>query len=744
MSLRVPLALSALCLLAACGGGGGAPTPGVVSTTLAAPTHLTVGANGTRKVVLAWYPPPQSVDGYIVEIQQGTGAFAPITPNPISATNLLYTFDPSVPEDTDFGFRVYAVKGSAHTNYTPVQTYHLGLNPPSQPTATYDIDAGGVRVEWASNTLVGDGVRVERSTCDYLGNDTGPWESLPTLGPDAVSTLDQTAPDTTRVHYRVISLKGAEESIPSSLSAPLLPGFNGPANIWLDYGNGQVNLSWSSPTLPMDGIQIERRQTDDSGLPVNDWSVVASLAPSYVSWTDANWIELADSQYRVRYLHGSTMSRPTTSIYEFLGLKPPIGLLFTQIQGGLRLSWTNQSQAATQIKILRTPGAETNPSATITTLSPSTNSFDDVLLPAFGYYSYKVVVESGAYSSATDFIAAAPADPPGALTLTPEALSLPDSTQTLRAALRPDGTWIIWTQQNALLSLAQAWPAYTPAGYQSYVSNMHVESDALGNPHLMFLLNDPLVSGQLDLTHDWFDGTTWNRETLATTTSYTNDFSAVLDSTGMPQALLHYHVDGVGDRPALIRKLNGTWTASTLSDLGVSSPGYSSTFSLSLDPSGKAHMLFDFTGDLHEVGEDTSGSWSDTLLAASSIQGPLEGNWAGTSAEVLARDVDGAFVSFAKSGGAWSGPTTVAQGTYDPNPMWTGHSSDGTRFAMVVGSQLGIKVYHVDPQGAWHQTLIRVPPDLYPVPIRLGFDANGKLHVLITSSINGGATDFHE
>lgn len=763
---KLSLCAAALLFLG-CGGGGsssGNGSSGGSTQTLAGPTNLTATSSGDpMSLTIQWTAPQETVTGYFLDYRKGTGSFSPLNSSPLSPayTQIFLTFNTTAPEDTDFGFRVYGVSGSVHTDYSNIATYHLGVFAPGQPAGAYDLDAGGVRLNWTRNTVVGDGLRIERAACDAYGTISGTWSSLAVPDPLASTYLDITATQGSYFLYRVTNLHGPLASPVSPVSAPIFAGFAGPAWVqaYWNGGAGAISVSWASTSQTIDGALIERCPANSSGLPSGTWSTVGTAASGATNYSDTSWIEGVGNFYRVSYRHGTQYSPATVTTYAATAsLLPPKGLQVTSIPGGFHLAWQNQSQAATQVAISRGPSALGN--TTVAILAPNTVSYDDTSLPGLGYYTYQVVASNSTSQAASNSVTVATPNPVGSLALTASPLNTPDAAD---AAMRPGGAWAFATAQPfGILSNNDPWAAYFPNN-AARSSLPIIEMDAQDHPHAVYLVADPQNSTQQDLTHVWYDGSSWKSEVMAKGqvpwTSGNPGYVFTLDGSGTPQALMDSSASSYpyGDSTTTltyVHKVGGTWTTDSLSTItpAINNIG---TYHIHLDSSDAPHLLLGNWSSIVECSKDPQGNWISTTLPAGSAQAGwydyLDGEWKdGNTASVFyERSGPGSpsttlLMAIQKINGTWQTPVVLGSRDFDGSSSTAGAamSFDRSRVAVFRNSSVGLKAYHQDANGAWHETLVAPSGGSYPW-IRAGIDGSNKIHVL-TKTIGSGYMDYHE
>ena len=765
MSFRALSLCVATLLLCGCGGGGsssGGASSGP-NPALAGPTNLTTTSYGDPMAIsIQWVAPPETVTGYFLESRQGSGNFSQLNTAAIPAayTQVYLTFNTTAPEDTDFGFRVYGVSGSTHTSYSNIATYHLGVFAPGQPTGAYDLDAAGVRLSWTRNTVVGDGLQVERASCDANGVVSGAWSSLSVTDPLAATYLDTTTTQGSYYIYRLTNLHGAVASPTSAVSAPIFAGFAGPAWVqaYWNYSGGGISVSWAGTSQTIDSTLIERCAANSSGLPSGTWTTVATAASGVTSYQDNNWIEGVGNFYRASYQHGALYSPATATTYAvWAPLRPPTGLQVTPIPGGFHLSWQNQSQAATQILINRSPSPLGN--TTVAVLSPGVTSYDDTSITSLGYYTYQVVASTGSIQGTSASVTAGTPNPAGALALASTTLTVPDAAD---ASIQSGGLWTFGTAQPfGILSNNDPWTAYFPNNAVQLPASF-VQMDAQGHPHAIYLVIDPQDSTLKDLTHIWNDGTSWHSEVMAKGpvpySSASPGYVFALDNAGVPQALVDgtapsYPYGGSTTTLQYVHKVSGSWVTDSLAGLSPAINNIGS-YHLSVDTAGAPHILLGDWSTIVEFSKDGTGAWAGTTLPTGSASAGwydfLDGHW---------KDADNATVFFErngnlstplmaiqKSGGTWQAPIQIGVRDFDGFTTTAGstQSADGSRSVAFRVTDVGTKIYHQDATGNWHETL--AAPPAAGRWFRIGIDGSNKVHLLNKNSgaSGSGYVDYHE
>jgi hypothetical protein len=747
---------AAMFLLLSCGGGGGGGGNHQLNPGLPAPANLhTILGPGPREFALAWDPPSTTIDGYNLEGQEGSGSFQQLNTGliPSSYTSLQFTFTEAAPEDLTFTFRLDAVKGAQTSPYSNTTTANSGLWTPGQPYGHYDWNQSGVSITWSRNSTLSTGFRIERAPSDASGYPSGNWTPLTVTDPLASSYLDTTITMSTYYTYRVTNTKGTVSSATSSASGAIFTGLPAPTFLsasW-DSSKGGVYLYWYSNGI-YDTFNIERVTCDTSGQPTGTWSTVASPSGSATYYTDLGTQEFTYYLYRIAGIRGLVTSLAVSSSLMETPMAPPTGLTATSATGGVQLAWQNHSVAATQIVVRRGPGSNTNWNLDIAILSSTTTSYADPLA-YLGNYCYTVVAKAGSSEAASASVTFTTPNPPDALTLTSSTRLFPDATD---AALTPTGTWgLATTSPFGMLSNSDPWAPYFPGNSLRSAQNM-VQVDALGHPHLVYLVLNPQNNQEALLRHAWNDGTNWQNEDMGHTQLLYGFFGAGydfrLDSTGVPHALLDVGpYGGYISTMAYVHKVNGTWVQESMGD--ISPTFFLAACRLRLDEFDIPHVLFSSTASVYECSRSAQGQWSASIVAtaSSTTNGFVDGFWSDADNAVVLYPDWGSYPSYGmnimvvnKVAGVWQMPSVLERSDSINAGIQVAQSPDRARVAIVWADAFGFKAIHLDGSG-WHPTLLMNPASTYNQMYRVGFDGSNKVHILFKNLYpEVGYTEFKE
>ncbi len=287
---RFVLALwTALVLLLACsGGGGGGGQPAATNT----PTNLKVTQGDSfDKIQFDWTAPSDPGDGYEFEGKMGAGAFEKLHAGLMSPTwTSAYTFlNSSIPELTDFTFRIRTVKASVGSPYSNEASYRRTLKPVGSVFASFNNSA--VSVNWYTQSTIAEGFRLERAEVSSSGA-VGAYTAKGSFPLSVLQYSDLDLQEGKTYKYRVFATKGSEESIRTesySVSVPLL----GPTNLSVESRIESLRLTWTNRSAMATALKVMRSPGVDS----TSFSTVATLSPTATDYLDA---PLASGYYTYR------------------------------------------------------------------------------------------------------------------------------------------------------------------------------------------------------------------------------------------------------------------------------------------------------------------------------------------------------------------------------------------------------------------------------------------------------------
>jgi titin len=378
----------------------------------AAPSAVNAKPTNSRQVLLTWADNAGDESGFRVERSTDHGAtwsqvFAGLIQN-------MTTFTTGVPADQTFCFRIFAFNG-------------LGDSPPSNvdctaaPSGAADLTAVAsagpvVNLAWRDVSGVEDGYLVER-----LPSTGGPWTTVATLPPNAMSHTDRGASADIRYTYRVSATRdgGFSDAIAVSVvtasTPPPAPGaFNA-----VPQGSTAVGMAWSFGPGNQDGFRIER--STDGGA---NWPTIGTVSYNAHNFTDFGLTPEEPQCYRVRAFNAAGVSDASNSVCT-TPPAAPTNLTATAVGGefAIDLAWKDNSSVEDGYDVYRWftncnyyyyygYGCQSYWLG-IATLPANATSFRDTTVNPHEIHTYVVIgrKDGGASSSSNEAYAAASGPP---------------------------------------------------------------------------------------------------------------------------------------------------------------------------------------------------------------------------------------------------------------------------------------------------------------------------------------------
>jgi hypothetical protein len=239
--------------------------------------HLTLPPTGVAVQPVAgapgelqphWMAPTEVIDGYLVELKIGPGAYQP--PNdmtslvPFHSTGLRVTLGPGAPDLVDYVVRMRSARADVASSYSNEAVYHRPLNAPKNGEKRFDSAHAAPVVQWDRNSTAATSVAIERSELDADGHQ-GPWTPLAVADPTAVVNVDVAAITDRSYAYQVANVAGAVTRA-SAFSWPVFAGLKPPAPAFIYFDGDQQAVALSMSANPgADGIRLERRDLVQDG-----------------------------------------------------------------------------------------------------------------------------------------------------------------------------------------------------------------------------------------------------------------------------------------------------------------------------------------------------------------------------------------------------------------------------------------------------------------------------------------------
>lgn len=316
----------ALAFSLACGGGsgdsgGGNPAP-------SPPTDLILTQGSDFDLIhLRWTPPPQAVDGYVVEDRILPGAFAQ-EPGvlPGDAIGVDAVLSETVPELVTIGCRMRSVKGATYSAYTPEATIFRGLRPPSGLSARTQTE--DIQLAWTQGSQVAADLVVERATWDGTLGTFGAYAPVATLPGTATRYLDQPTDGPMvvygyRIHYETPFNGATVRSMDVTQTADQWTALAPPDAPQATSTGSGVHLSWTITSRNLQGQVVERAV--GLGAPDTAFNSLAFLGASATSFDDP--VAAGPYSYRIRSTTSATGygSAPSAPAQADVVVPPPPG-----------------------------------------------------------------------------------------------------------------------------------------------------------------------------------------------------------------------------------------------------------------------------------------------------------------------------------------------------------------------------------------------------------------------------------
>ncbi|MCE1204547.1 MAG: hypothetical protein LWW79_08070 [Holophagaceae bacterium] len=201
----------------------------------------------------------------------------------------------------------------------------------------------------------------------------GPFTTLATMLIDRVSqfktrvTLPNPLGELESVTFRIgASLNSAPPvySNEASVSIPLDPTVIDLTALEYDPSIDGITINWVQYSKLAIETVIEAKQVDASGNALGNWTLLGTMAPSTTSFlfNKSNGIrELTYYRFRVYNRAGAVTSQLAESQAKFFNLFRPKDLLGTQVNGNVHLTWRNESQGASELRVYHSANVNEQP-----------------------------------------------------------------------------------------------------------------------------------------------------------------------------------------------------------------------------------------------------------------------------------------------------------------------------------------------------------------------------------------------
>lgn len=315
-----------------CGGGGGASSSGAPLNTpvVAPPSDLAVKlSDQPLQLLVQWKASASAVDGYWLE-----GAYSGQPYQRINSTIIppqynaaLLTLQGEPPEGTDIAFRLRASVSGVFSNYTN-EAHLQWVASPAAFFARLDPSTGGVRITWNPQaSALADGVLIERTETDLIGNPTGSWGTLGLVSMSKAEYLDSTVQETRTYQYRLTNcVAGNPRTFPLNTTLTTIPCLPPASLAAIPQGAG-FHLAWQNRSQAATKILVKR------GAGASTPSTIATLPAGATTYDDSN-LPLGYYSYQI----GAANEQPFTE-----GDGSPVSVVTGNPTGAMLLTGTDQA-----------------------------------------------------------------------------------------------------------------------------------------------------------------------------------------------------------------------------------------------------------------------------------------------------------------------------------------------------------------------------------------------------------------
>jgi len=608
----------------------------------------------------------------------------------------------------------------------PSPPTHLTVSPGSYPEPGLAFDQ--VTLAWAPPPGPVDGYDVELSV------DGGAFRQLnaaPLLAyASATLVLDSTIPELTNLTFRMRSIQGG---MPSAYGegADYQRGIRSAGAFTASLAGGGIELGWIPWSLVADQVILERAPAQPAGTP-EPWVAVPGPTIDVHRWLDVDAPEGRSYLYRLRFGKGAVTSAPNIAgPTDPVPLLSPTNLVSSAGVERIELSWTNRSTAASELAILRTSGFGDIASSEVALLPPTATHFVDAPL-AIGDYTYFLEARLGTVVSPRPSVRGVARPQPGLLPLDFQFLELPSGLGLVRNA---DGGWYVGGASSDVHVTAPpgvGWTEYRPPDAYRWAEPW-MTLDTLQHLHLVFT-RVPDGNGYQDIIHDFWDGSAWVSETVAR--RYCGSVAFIMDANDELHLFwFNGNIAPGTDGLEHAHRTSAGWSFSLLPavpKVGNSVGGAA----VSLEPSGRSHVLVLTFQSLTLLSEGSGGAWDQEQVPVQTpaftsydfidVEAPHDGDVIVFFPQKTTPDA--LYASVRRLAGVWGSVESVGGSTSLSSHLPRVAVSRTGRLAVAFDTGSGQSVATHDGT-AWASTL--VGPDTLFADVALGFDANDKLYLLV-------------
>jgi hypothetical protein len=486
----------------------------------------------------------------------------------------------------------------------------------------------------------------------------------------------------------------------------------------------EARLVWPVDHPLATGFEVERAEAQPGtyGPTYGTWAVLTTVSSTAGQYVDVPPGEGKTYAYRGRWVTSTVQGYPhiadmlmTTALYA------PTNLVLTAWVSTVDLQWSNLSELATEIVVLRSDAVYVDSPifAEIAHLGPSEVAYHD-RVPYPGGYTYALVARGAAPdSTATSGTVVTLLDP--SLGIDAHLVDLPSGSTPRRDTA---GHWYV-VSAGAVQRTAD--PGWAPHPLQAdQMPDMALLLDSAEQPHVVYArLAD--AGPSMSILHDWFDGSAWHSEELASQQTLVSvpggDLAWSLDPSDHPVAVLS--TSTLSDGLRVVRWSGASFSVEHPWDGGTPVDGVADLF-IATDMSGSAHLVA--SAGANVLYFENSSGWKSTSLSLGIARPRVAGILPGPSGiDVLGWNADSLerFVVH-RDASTWHAPLTIGTSNVDIGLTALVGASlrSGSRPAALVMTNTADQL---DFGEGWSPLNLSRS---YPLGT-LGFDKNGKFYALL-------------
>jgi hypothetical protein len=596
---------------------------------------------------------------------------------------------------------------------------------PSNFTVLY-IAPNELLLTWTEPTAPHDGNRLE--VADSRGSFQPIGDLIP-AGKQRIIIFSQSdVPELAVLTFRLTSMRQGSSIGPpatAQFTEPLRPISVSAVTVGRD-----IQLYWTTASTLGDHIEIRRtHQREPSGVVVDDPSAAGSYPLSRNSRVDTDILDAMTYDYTFTLKAGQVAGDPTCArVYTYPA--PPTDLVARVHAGNVELRWTNRTDAATEIQVLRGSGLQPGGYVDIVAhLAPDAGSYREQA-PDAGQYTYTISAQVPVYG--TGFAWASVDVLPASQHFDTE-LQAPGGSPLL-AALHSSGEWLLCQSSPRIDPLPPDGPdaggAIPPT---QFLGDMWADPclmlDGSGRPHSVFV-----AAGRV--YHVWFDGSAWATEEIASRPGGLGDLRATLDS----HDALHivwlqagFYADAGFE---YAHRSGAGWVTESLPPIAIAPDD--TPLNLAVDRSDTVHVLW--APRLDHLQRSAAGTWTleqipVALAPGEHVQDSIFLPDLNTGPAVLFMRVPATEDSHSieltvLDAGTWSAPEFVTSMRGNGNWLLAATSADGTRLATAIAQ--GPRAVFVRGDAGWTSFDLGATSPAWVLGLAL--DDQDRLHWLETSS----------